>query len=182
MATTFTEPRRSSRGRASKQKRVADNVDCALPFHQMSSKKGHDTITAGTGTATHPPLRPPPPPLDVPPPQHPPMGANNASHPLAPTMAAEVEVEHTPIHIGGGVRSRCAYCSLKSRTRRTRYKCSGCGVPLCSIGSGKVDEDCFTQAHRSNERQLLVSMKYQAMQKNTTNRSKKSKGDVTSNS
>ena len=44
----------------------------------------------------------------------------------------EEMVEHIPVHIQGEVRSRCAYCALLSRTRRTRYKCLGCGVPLCS--------------------------------------------------
>jgi hypothetical protein len=66
------------------------------------------------------------------------------------------EVEHVPVHIPGGIRSRCAYCALLSQTRRTRYKCIGCGVPLCLIGSGKVDHNCFAQAHETKERQNLV--------------------------
>jgi hypothetical protein len=82
------------------------------------------------------------------------------------------EVEHVPVHIQGGIRSRCAYCALLSRTRRTRYKCIGCGVPLCSIGSGKVDDDCFAQAHETKERQNLVCKKYEAMQKRTTSKKK----------
>ena len=81
-------------------------------------------------------------------------------------------VEHVPVHIQGGVRSRCAYCALLSRTRRTRYKCVGCGVPLCSIGNGKVEEDCFAQAHESAERTALVCKKYEAMQKRTTPKDK----------
>jgi hypothetical protein len=83
------------------------------------------------------------------------------------------EVEHVPVHIPGGIWSRCAYCALLSQTRRTRYKCIGCGVPLwCSIGSGKVDNDCFAQAHETKERQILVCKKYQAMQKQTTSKNK----------
>jgi hypothetical protein len=82
------------------------------------------------------------------------------------------EVEHVPVHIPGGIRSRCAYCALLSRTHRTRYKCIGCGVPLCSIGSGKVDNNCFAQAHETKERQILVCKKYQAMQKRTTSKNK----------
>jgi hypothetical protein len=81
-------------------------------------------------------------------------------------------VEHVPVHIQGGVRSQCAYCALLSRTRQKRYKCVGCGVPLCSIGNGKVEEDCFAQAHESAERTALVCKKYEAMQKRTTLKNK----------
>jgi hypothetical protein len=31
----------------------------------------------------------------------------------------EQVVEHVPVHIQGGICSRCAYCALLSRTRRT---------------------------------------------------------------
>jgi hypothetical protein len=77
-------------------------------------------------------------------------------------------VEHIPIKMQGEVRSRCAYCALLSRTRRTRYKCLGCGVPLCSIGSGKVNYNCFAIAHESLERRELVCKKFVTMQKRTT--------------
>ena len=80
----------------------------------------------------------------------------------------EEVVEHVPVKMQGEVRSRCAYCALLSRTRRTRYKCLGCGVPLCSIGSGKVDDDCFALAHETVERRELVCKKFVAMQKRTT--------------
>ena len=78
--------------------------------------------------------------------------------------AGRVE-QHTPVHIEGGVRSRCAYCALMSRMRRTRYQCAGCGVPLCSIGNGRVDDDCFTQAHETEDRRQMVAKKYLEMQK-----------------
>jgi hypothetical protein len=81
-------------------------------------------------------------------------------------------VEHVAVHIQGGIRSQCAYCALLSRTRQTRYKCIGCGVPLCSIGSGKVDDNCLAQAHKSIERRELVCKKYMAMQKQTTSKNK----------
>jgi hypothetical protein len=35
----------------------------------------------------------------------------------------------------------------------------------CSIGNGKVEENCFVQAHESEERMALVCKKYEAMQK-----------------
>jgi hypothetical protein len=82
------------------------------------------------------------------------------------------EVEHVPVHIPGGMRSWCAYYALLSQTRRTRYKCICCGVPLCSIGSGKVDNNCFAQAHETKERQIQVCKKYQAMQKRTSSKNK----------
>ena len=77
----------------------------------------------------------------------------------------EVVVEHIPVHLDGGLRSRCAYCSLTSVIRRTRYKCKGCGVPLCSIGSGRVENDCFTNAHESEQLRQIVCKKYEAMKK-----------------
>jgi hypothetical protein len=73
--------------------------------------------------------------------------------------------QHTPVHIEGGVRSQCAYCALMSRMRRTRYQCAGCGVPLCLIGNSKVDDNCFTIAHETVERQELVCKKYDEMKK-----------------
>jgi DNA polymerase III epsilon subunit-like protein len=72
---------------------------------------------------------------------------------------------HTPIHIVGGVRPRCAYCSMLSRFRRTRYQCAGCGVPLCSIGNGRVEDDCFTAAHETEDRRQMVCKRYQEVQK-----------------
>jgi hypothetical protein len=76
-------------------------------------------------------------------------------------------VEHIPIKMQGEVRSRCAYCALLLRTQRTRHKCLACGVPLCSTGSGKVDDDCFAIAHKSLERRELVCKKFVPMQKRT---------------
>ena len=86
----------------------------------------------------------------------------------------EMEVPHSPIHIEGDVRARCAYYALLSRQRRTRYKCVSCGVPLCSIGNGKVEDDCFTKAHESEQMRDLVCSKYEQMQKRTTNKIKNS--------
>jgi hypothetical protein len=50
-----------------------------------------------------------------------------------------------------------------SRKRRTRYQCAGCGVPLCSIDNGKVDNDCFTIAHETEDRWVMV--KYNKVKK-----------------
>jgi hypothetical protein len=76
--------------------------------------------------------------------------------------------QHTPVHIKGGQRSRCAYCALMSRTRRTRIQCAGCGVPLCSIGNGRVGDDCFTLAHETEDWREMVYRKYDEMKKKVT--------------
>ena len=73
--------------------------------------------------------------------------------------------EHVAVQIEGGGRSRCAFCSLMSRVCRTRYQCSVCGVPLCAMGSGKVKNDCFSQAHETEDRRQMVCTKYHEMQK-----------------
>jgi hypothetical protein len=76
--------------------------------------------------------------------------------------------QHTPVHIEGGQRARCAYCVLMSRTRRTRIQCAGCGVPLCSIGNGRIGDNCFTLAHETEDRWEMVCRKYDKMKKKVT--------------
>ena len=70
---------------------------------------------------------------------------------------------------------RCANCALQFRPpTRTRYECKGCGgVPLCASGNGVVANDCFVEAHASEEMRILVCKKYGQMQKNTNNKYKK---------
>lgn len=80
----------------------------------------------------------------------------------------EERQQHNPVHLEGGIRARCAYCALMSRVRRTRFQCAACGVPLCSIGCGKVEDDCFTVAHETEDRQQMVCKKYLEMQKRNT--------------
>jgi hypothetical protein len=47
--------------------------------------------------------------------------------------------EHTMIQLANGGRQRCSYC----------------GAPYCSIGSGKMGQDCFAMAHNNKDiRQL----------------------------
>jgi hypothetical protein len=74
------------------------------------------------------------------------------------------EMEHKCIPIPGGRRVKCAYCGLMSRETRTRYMCAVCGVPLCSMGSGKVKYDCFAEAHKTQDRVDMVLKKHQQMQ------------------
>jgi hypothetical protein len=95
--------------------------------------------------------------------------------PAAPVVDGQVGMrgggeQHTPVHIEGGQWSRCAYCALMSRTRRTRIQCAGCGVPLCSIGNGRVGDDCFTLAHETEDRREMVCRKYDEMKKRLQDR------------
>jgi hypothetical protein len=48
-----------------------------------------------------------------------------------------------------------------------------CGIPLCSIGSGKVVEDCFSEAHRSKQVLKMVKLKYAKMQEKQTSGTRK---------
>jgi hypothetical protein len=73
--------------------------------------------------------------------------------------------QHTPVHIADGVWPWYAYCALMSKMHRTRYQCAGCGVPLCSIGNRKVEDDCFTIAHETEYQREMVCKKYDKMKK-----------------
>jgi hypothetical protein len=74
--------------------------------------------------------------------------------------------QHIPIHIKDGARKRCAYCAMKvGKVVRTRYKCAACGVPLCCIGHGRNETDCFSLAHKTETNLQLVSERYLAMQR-----------------
>jgi hypothetical protein len=77
--------------------------------------------------------------------------------------------EHVCVAIQGKHgRHRCAYCALmSSRCSRTRFQCKACGVPLCSVGNGRAQNDCFTEAHETEERRTMVLKKYHEMQKRT---------------
>ena len=49
-------------------------------------------------------------------------------------------------------------------------RCAGCNVPLCSVGTGHVDQDCFTLCHESDTTREMVIRKFEAMQKKTNKR------------
>jgi hypothetical protein len=73
-------------------------------------------------------------------------------------------------------RHICAYCSLFSQRRRTRFRCSHptCKVPLCSVGAatGRVGEDCFALCHDNQGIRSAVVKKYEAMKKKTNSKCK----------
>jgi hypothetical protein len=83
------------------------------------------------------------------------------------------EDQHVPAHITDKVRSLCVWCALMSRSRRTRYQCAKCGIPLCSIGNGRVEEDCFTAARETGDRLEMVQRKNVEMKKRVRNTKKK---------
>ena len=84
----------------------------------------------------------------------------------------EVIVRHLPLR--GNQRNRCAYCAMFSRMRRTRFKCSAdcCNLPLCSVGTGNAEQDCFTMCHANREIHKAVLAKYRMMQKSVNARYK----------
>ena len=61
----------------------------------------------------------------------------------------------------------------KSQVRVPRTHVAVCGVPLCSMGSGKVKYDCFTEAHKTEDRVNMVLKKHQQMQMKNPNRNSK---------
>ncbi|KAG7354301.1 transposase IS4 [Nitzschia inconspicua] len=72
-------------------------------------------------------------------------------HLLRDDITSDQSVAHSMTHISCAERQRCTYCSLKGKVARTRYMCKACGVPYCSIGSGKTDKDCFASAHETKK-------------------------------
>ena len=80
--------------------------------------------------------------------------------------------EHVPLRTKG--RFCCAYCSLFNRMKRTRFRCTApcCRLPLCSVGSGGSDEDCFTLCHANPTMLRATIAKFESMKKNYTNQAK----------
>ena len=71
---------------------------------------------------------------------------------ICPTLPHCEEDRHLLVRISEGedVRSRCTYCSMMDGVkRRTRYRCSKCKIPLCSVGTEKSGRDCFSIAHET---------------------------------
>ena len=83
------------------------------------------------------------------------------------------EEQQQPVRNADDVRSQCAWCSLMSRKKRTRYQCAKCGIPLCSIGTGRVAEDCFTIAHETEEKIDMIHRRFDNMKKYDRNPKRK---------
>jgi hypothetical protein len=80
--------------------------------------------------------------------------------------------QHSPVDIEDGIWLQCAYCALMSGMRQTTYQCAGCGVPLCSIGNGKVQDNCFTIAHEIEEQLEMACKKHTEMKKGLEDKNK----------
>ena len=76
-------------------------------------------------------------------------------------------VEHIMVKLPGSIRQKCSYCALTGHHSRSRFMCEGCGVPYCSIGSGKTTKDCFALAHDNEQIRELCVEKYASQQKHT---------------
>jgi hypothetical protein len=83
-----------------------------------------------------------------------------------------VPIVHELVHANR--RHLCAYCALFSKKQRTRFKCNaqGCNLPLCSVGTGRVEADCFALAHANEEIRKAVMKKMEVMAVNTNRRGK----------
>lgn len=78
----------------------------------------------------------------------------------------ETVEQHVAVHLPENTRYRCAFCNLQhGRSRRTRYKCLACDVPLCTMGNGRNNDDCFALAHKSEEIRLQVCNRATIMQR-----------------
>jgi hypothetical protein len=75
--------------------------------------------------------------------------------------------QHSMIRVPNGERQRCSYCKLTGQHSRTRYMCDGCGVPYCSMGSGKTGKDCFSLAHHDEEIRKICIANFERQQKHT---------------
>ena len=73
--------------------------------------------------------------------------------------------EHVAVRSEG--RHNCAYCALFSQTKRTRFRCECCKVPLCCVGTGFGMQDCFRLTHENEAITTAVRKKYEAMQMKT---------------
>jgi DNA polymerase III epsilon subunit-like protein len=72
-------------------------------------------------------------------------------------------------------RHNCAYCALNSIVpRRTRYKCGhpDCNMPLCSMGTGKTETDCFALSHCNEMIRKATVAKFAVMLKRTNSNGK----------
>lgn len=63
-------------------------------------------------------------------------------------------------------RHKCVYCKLFfGRATRTRIRCShpGCKIPLCSGGTGRGGNDCFSLCHVNEQVRLATWRHFQVM-------------------
>ena len=81
------------------------------------------------------------------------------------STTATVAIKHELIRSDQG--NLCAYCGLFGLKKRTRYKCAGCHVPLCSMGTGKAVSDCFILCHSNDNLNKATIKRFEYMISNT---------------
>ena len=74
-------------------------------------------------------------------------------------------VLHKLVRRENNQRLGCAYCSTFGVTKITRFRCGHpqCMIPLCSVGTGTTEQDCFALAHTHEEVRRAVCMRYTRM-------------------
>ena len=66
-------------------------------------------------------------------------------------------------------RLGCTCCTFYGRKKRTRFRWNHpeCGIPLCNVGSGKVEDNCFSICHADETIRQAIFRKYKAMKART---------------
>ena len=84
----------------------------------------------------------------------------------------EAVVDHLPLRTNG--RYRCVYCSLFNKMKRTRFRCNAqcCLLPLCSVGTGSNEQDCFILCHGNETIRQAAIAKFESMKKSYTTQNK----------
>ena len=78
----------------------------------------------------------------------------------------ETVTEHKMVRIQDTSHYQCSYCSLFGKTsKRTRYKCchSTCNMLLCSVGTGRTEQDCFALSHKNEDVRKALSLPFLKM-------------------
>ena len=90
-------------------------------------------------------------------------------------VAEEIVVAHELRRTYNDERHMCAYCLITGIRCRTRYVCANpnCNLPLCSVGSGRADKDCFALSHANDNMLAITKARHEAMLVKTNKRFKK---------
>jgi len=77
-------------------------------------------------------------------------------------------VEHQLVRSDKDSRRKCLYCDVyHHQLKRTRYYCNhpNCLLPLCAVGHGRSNSDCFTLAHANNQIRLALISQYEKIRR-----------------
>ena len=90
-------------------------------------------------------------------------------------VVEDIHVAHELRRNYNDERHMCAYCLVSGKHSRTRYVCANpnCNLPLCSVGNGRSEKDCFSLSHANDEILNLTKARNAAMLLKTNKRFKK---------